>query len=315
MTSDLFEGQVVVVTGAAHGMGAEYSRAFARAGASVLACDVAQEPLDEVLGEIASEGGTAVGCTASVSVPEGAREMVQTAVERFGTVDAVINNAGIMRNGYLEDLDAERLDSVIAVHVRGSFLLTQAAWPVMREKGYGRVVMIGSAGAMYSQQGVSNYAAAKGGVYGLCRALSVEGEEHGILVNTVMPMAGTMSAIDKPVPGYADRYPQALRTALAPRRVVAAVAPLTMFLASRACELTGEAFSVGFGRYARVFVGEAPGWVADDPADVSVQDVIDHLEQIRDIDGFVIPRNIYENAEAIGRFVGVDQSGVAAPAG
>lgn len=194
MESGLFDGQVVIVTGAAHGMGRAYSRAFANAGASVVACDVAQDALEEVVGAIVARGGRAIPCPVSVATPDAARAIVDTALERYGSVDALVNNAGIMRNGYIEDITPERLDAVLDVHVRGSFFLTQAAWPVMRKKGYGRVVMIGSAGGMFAQQGVSNYAAAKGGVYGLCRCLAVEGAEHGILVNTVMPMAGTMTA-------------------------------------------------------------------------------------------------------------------------
>jgi NAD(P)-dependent dehydrogenase (short-subunit alcohol dehydrogenase family) len=210
-----------------------------------------------------------------------------------------------MRNGYLEDLTPERLDSVLDVHIRGSFFVTQAAWPTMRARGYGRVVMTGSAAGMFSQQGVSNYAAAKGGVYGLCRSLSVEGGDHGILVNMVLPMGGPMFSTDGPIPGYERRYPEGLRAAFAPRRMVEAVTPMTLYLASRQCTLTGELFSVGMGRFARVFLGEAPGWTAEDPSSISVQDVAEHLDEIRNLDGFVIPRDIYDEVRAIAGFLGV----------
>jgi NAD(P)-dependent dehydrogenase (short-subunit alcohol dehydrogenase family) len=303
----VFDGQVVIVTGAAHGMGRAYARALARAGASVLACDVAREPLEMAVAELAADGGTAAACDASVTTPDGARSIVEAALGSFGTVDAVINNAGIMRNGYFEDVTPERLDAVLDVHVRGSFLVTQAAWPIMRAKHYGRVVMVGSAGGMFSQQGVSNYAAAKAGVYGLCKALAVEGADHGILVNTVMPMAGSMVSTDGPVPDYEQRYPQGLRAMLAPRRVVEAITPITLFLASRACQLTGEAFAAGFGRFARVFVGETPGWVADDPHAVSIQEIAEHLDEIRDLHGFTVPKDIYEDVEAIAGFLGIER--------
>jgi hypothetical protein len=148
-------------------------------------------------------------------------------------------------------------------------------------------------------QAESNYAAAKAGVYGLAKALAFEGREHGIAVNTVLPMAGTRVERESPVPDYDRHYPDGVREVLAPRRRVEAVAPLVAFLASPACELTGQMFSAGFGRYARVFVGETPGWVAPDPLAVRAEDVRDHLDEIRELDGFTVPESIYDEVRFI----------------
>jgi NAD(P)-dependent dehydrogenase (short-subunit alcohol dehydrogenase family) len=199
----------------------------------------------------------------------------------------------------LEDLTAEGLRDLLDVHIGGAFFVTQAAWPLMREQGYGRVVMTSSAGGMFAMQGEANYAAAKAGVYGLAKALASEGEAHGIRVNTVLPMAATTIASGDPVPGHAERYPRGAAELLVPRRKTEAVAPIVVYLASRACELTGEAFSAGFGRYARVFVGEAPGWVAPDVDAVTTEDVSEHLDDIRREDGYVVPADIYDEVRLI----------------
>ncbi len=300
-----FDGQVVIVTGAGRGLGRSYSRELASRGAAVVVNDLQRQYADETVAAIESDGGTAAACYDSVATPESAQAIVAAAVERFGTVDAVINNAGFMRNGYFETISSADLQSLLAVHIEGSYYVTQAAWPIMREKGYGRVVMTSSAGGMFAMQGESNYAAAKGGVYGLAKALAYEGSEHGILVNTIMPMAATTIAVDDPVPDYEKHYPAELAAAFRPRRTTEAVAPVVAFLASRACSVTSEAYSAGFGRYARVFVGETHGWVADDFSHVTAEDIAQHLEEIRDRDDYAVPANIYEEVEFIAAAIGL----------
>jgi NAD(P)-dependent dehydrogenase (short-subunit alcohol dehydrogenase family) len=300
-----FDGRVVVVTGAGRGLGRAHSLELARRGAAVVVNDLGREYADAVVAEIAAAGGRAAASYDSVSTREGGRAIVDTAVQSFGTLDAVVNNAGFMRNAYFDELSPDDLDAMLDVHVRGSWFVTQAAWPVMKEKGYGRVIMTSSAGGLFAMQGEANYAAAKAGVYGLCKALAVEGEPHGILVNTLLPMATTTIAADNPVPDHAAKYPAGLSEALGPRRLPELVAPMVAYLASSACELTGEAFSAGFGRYARVFVGEAQGWVAPDVETVSADDVAAHIDQIRDLGDYFVPRHIYDEVEAIGQALGV----------
>ena len=214
-----------------------------------------------------------------------------------------------MRNGYVEDLAPEDFDAVLEVHLRGSFLVTRAAWPALRRSGEGRVVMTSSAGGLFAMQAESNYAAAKAGVYGLAKALSFEGREHGIRVNALLPMAGTRLETAQPVPDYERHYPAEVRDALAPRRHVRSVTPFVVYLASRACAVSGEAFSVGFGRYARVFVGETPGWVAPDESAVEAEELAGRIDDIRALEGFAVPTDIYDEVRFIAASLGLVEAG------
>jgi NAD(P)-dependent dehydrogenase (short-subunit alcohol dehydrogenase family) len=295
-----FAGQVAIVTGGGRGLGRSYCLELARLGASVVVNDMAREHADAVVDEITTAGFNAAPSYDSVTTPDGAAAIVGLAVDRFGSLDAVINNAGFMRNGYFEDQTPEMLDAVLDVHVRGSFFVTQAAWPILRGKGYGRVVMTSSAGGLFAMQGESNYAAAKAGVYGLVKALAFEGREHGIGVNAVLPHAATTITANDPVPGHHQAVKAGVGDALRPHRVPEAVAPLVGFLASSACTLTGEAYAAGSGRFARVFVAETPGWVAP-TAIVGVEDVLHHLDEIRSQEGYMVPEHLYEEIELFAR--------------
>lgn len=297
--------RLVIVTGAGRGLGRAYSLALGAAGLAVVVNDLVPEHADAVVGELQLAGCTAVATYGTVSTPAGAGSIIQAALERFGKIDAVINNAGFMSNAWFQDMTPAMLDAMLDVHIRGAFYVTQAAWASLRASGAGRVVMTSSAGGMFAMQGETNYAAAKAGVYGLAKALASEGRDDGIRVNVVLPMATTTISADNPVPGYAERYPAGLREALASRRHADAVAPLVVYLTSPGCELTGEAFSAGFGRYARVFVGETAGWTAEDPLAVTPQDIATQLDRIRDLDGFAVPRDIYDEARFIAASLGV----------
>jgi NAD(P)-dependent dehydrogenase (short-subunit alcohol dehydrogenase family) len=301
-----FQDQVAIVTGAGRGLGRAYALELARRGAAVVINDLAQEHAEATVADIEAAGGRAIASLSSVSDPASAQAIVDRTVEAFGTVDIVVNNAGIMRNGYFEDQTPESLRELLDVHIGGAFFVTRAAWPVLRAKRYGRIVMTSSAGGMFAMQGEANYAAAKAGVYGLAKALASEGEPHGIRVNVVLPMASTTIAAGDPVPGHAEKYPEGVAELLRPRRLTEAVAPLVTYLCSRDCALTGEAFSAGFGRYARVFVGETQGWVAPDAGAVTTEDVADHLDEVRDREGYVIPADIYDEVRLIAAALGAE---------
>ena len=167
MTPISFDGQVVIVTGGGRGIGRGHCLDLARRGAAVVVNDMAPEHADAVVDEINGAGGRGVPSYDSVATPEGATAIIATAVDAFGTVDAIVNNAGFMRNGWFEEQTRAMLDAVLDVHVKGAFFVTQAAWPVLREKGYGRIVMTSSAGGLFAMQGEANYAAAKAGLFGL----------------------------------------------------------------------------------------------------------------------------------------------------
>jgi len=299
-----FDGRVALVTGAGRGLGRAYTLELARRGAAVVVNDLAAGEAGRVVDEVRAGGGEAIASAHSVATAEGAQGTVEAAIAAFGRLDAVVNNAGFMRNGYVEDLAPADFDAVVGVHLRGSWLITRAAWPALRAAEHPRVVMTSSSGGLFAMQGESNYAAAKAGVYGLCKALAFEGREHDIRVNAVLPMARTRIEAAQPVPGYAEHYPADVRDALAPLRDTAAVVPMVALLASAACPVTGEAFAAGFGRFARVFVGETPGWRA--PGGLpSAEDVLDHLDEVRDLDGFAVPASIYDEVRFIAASLGV----------
>jgi NAD(P)-dependent dehydrogenase (short-subunit alcohol dehydrogenase family) len=281
------DGQVAIVSGAGRGMGRAHSLELARRGARVVVNDVDAEAAAAVVAEIDAAGGTALACTDSAGTYEGTRAIVDAALGAFGDLDILVNNAGVFPFGYFEELTPEAVRELVDVHLLGSFWLTQHAWPAFRRKGYGRVVMTSSAAGLFANPGLANYAAAKAGVYGLARALSFEGEPHGIMVNVILPAAATRPAAAVHVPGFQEQFGD-LDRRLHGRRQPELASHLVAYLASRECAVTGEAFSAVGGRYARVFVGIAEGWLAEDAADVSAEAIRDHLDEIRDAGRFTV---------------------------
>ena len=299
-----FEGQVAIVTGSGRGIGRAEALELARRGAAVVVDDIAREFADETVELIEAAGGRAAVCYETVATPEGGQAIVETALERFGRIDIVVNNAGMLRNGYFEDLSLTAIDEILDTHLRGAFFVTQPAWRHLKEQGYGRVVMTSSASGMLSHQGLSNYAAAKAGLFGLAKALAYEGAEHGIKVNALMPQARTTIADNDPIPDFPAHWssaiPQELNELLGTRHETELVAAMTTYLASRECEPTGETFSICGGRYARVFVGIAAGWLAPTVADVTPEAVAEHLGEIRDISDHSVPTWLYDEIRMVG---------------
>ncbi|MBV8691862.1 MAG: SDR family NAD(P)-dependent oxidoreductase [Actinobacteria bacterium] len=257
MTEHRFDGRVAIVTGGGRGIGQAYAQLLAERGAAVVVNDA-----DDIDG---------VTYVADVSSPDGAAGLVAATVEQYGHIDIVINNAGIIRWAGFPDADDDNLAAHLDVHVRGSFLVTRAAWPHMAERGYGRVVMTASTG-IFGLPGNVSYATAKGGVIGLTRALAFAGKKHGIKVNAIAPAASTRMAGD----GGPD-MPAEL------------VAPMAAFLAHQDCPVTGEIYTAGGGRFARLFIGSTPGYVAGEP---SVEDVATHWAEINDEAGYTVPANL-----------------------
>ena len=299
------DGDVAIVTGAGGGLGRSHALELAARGARVVVNDIDAAGADAVVAEIEAAGGEALASHDSVADEAGAATLVARALDGFGGIQILVNNAGIMRNGLIEDLGPEALDPVIAVNLGGHYHPCRAAWPHMRRQSYGRIVMTCSAGGMFAMQGEANYAGSKGGVYGLMKALACEGAPDGILVNALLPMATTTMGVDDPVPGHAERYPAWVGEALKPQRVTEAVSPMVALLAAREWSRNGEAYSAGFGRFARVFVGETPGWMAPNPTAVTAEEVLANLDTVRDLTGFEIPGDIYEELELIARSAGV----------
>jgi NAD(P)-dependent dehydrogenase (short-subunit alcohol dehydrogenase family) len=263
-----YEGRVAVVTGAGGGLGRSHALLLASRGAKVVVNDLGgsrdgtgagSEMADQVVQEITDAGGEAVANYDGVHTWEGGQAIVQTAVDAFGRVDIVINNAGILRDVSFANLEPEQLDLVLKVHLYGGFHVTKAAWPHMREQNYGRVINTTSGSGLYGNFGQSNYSAAKLGLVGLTRTLSIEGAKYGILANVIAPVAASRMT--------EDIMPPQLLEVLEPENV----SPLVGYLASEACTDTGRIFSVGGGYIARVAIVEGQG--ATFPAGFTPDDV------------------------------------------
>jgi NAD(P)-dependent dehydrogenase (short-subunit alcohol dehydrogenase family) len=282
-----FDGRVAIVTGAGGGLGRTYAKALAARGARVVVNDLGGRPdgtggsrsmADAVVEEIRKEGGQAVSSYDSVSTPQGGEGIVRTALEQLGGVDIVINNAGILRDKTFAKLPPEDLEIVLDVHLKGAFFVSQPAFRAMKDRGYGRFVFTSSAAGIFGNFGQSNYGAAKMGLVGLSNVLAIEGQKYNIRSNVVAPIARTR---------LTEQLLGPLAGALDPELVT----PLVLYLCAEECGITHEIFSVGGGRFARAFVGITPGWFAGKTGAPSVEDVRDHLEEIRGTEGFEIPQN------------------------
>jgi NAD(P)-dependent dehydrogenase (short-subunit alcohol dehydrogenase family) len=295
MAEITFDGRVAVVTGAGGGLGRTYALEMARRGAKVVVNDLGgsvdgtggdDAAAQKVVDEIKAAGGEAVPNYDSVSSPEGGESIVKTAVDAFGKVDIVINNAGILRDKSFAKLTWEDLDAVLDVHLKGAFYVSQPAFKVMKDNGYGRFVFTSSNAGVFGNFGQANYAAAKMGLVGLSNVLAIEGAKAGIKSNVVCPVAATRMTME--LLGDAADALQA-----------ETVTPLVTFLASEACDLTHETFSAAGGRYARVFIGLAQGWFGGKGHVPTAEDVLDNLDQIEKQDGYIVPASIQDELGAL----------------
>jgi NAD(P)-dependent dehydrogenase (short-subunit alcohol dehydrogenase family) len=272
------DGRVAVVTGAGGGLGREHAKLLASRGARVVVNDLGgnragegagEEMADTVVNEITAAGGEAVANHASVADVDGAASIVQDALDAFGRIDVVVNNAGILRDVTFAKLTPEALDLVLKVHLYGSFYVTMAAWPHLKEQGYGRIVNTTSGSGLYGNFGQSNYSAAKLGITGLTRTLAHEGRRYGINANVIAPVAASRMT--------EDIMPEELLELLQPENV----SGLVTYLCSEACTTTGEIFSVGGGYIARVAILEGAGVAFDHTP--TPEEVADRFAEIRDL--------------------------------
>jgi NAD(P)-dependent dehydrogenase (short-subunit alcohol dehydrogenase family) len=289
-----FDGRVAIVTGAGGGLGREHSRLLASRGALVVVNDIGGAvdgtggdagPAQQVVDEIKAAGGEAVADTNSVATPEGGQAIVQTALDAFGKIDIVVNNAGILRDKSFHNMTPDLVDPVINVHLRGAFYVTQPAWVHMREQQYGRVIVTASSAGILGNFGQANYGAAKMGLVGLAHVLAQEGERYNIKANAISPIAGT-------------RMTREIFGDLSEKLDPALVSPVVTWLAHEDCPVSGHTYSVGGGRVARVFVGQGPGYMRTD-APLTVEDVRDHFDEIERTDDFTIFKNATDELRAV----------------
>ncbi|HUC33982.1 MAG TPA: SDR family NAD(P)-dependent oxidoreductase, partial [Ilumatobacteraceae bacterium] len=278
-TENALRGKVALVTGAGKNIGRAIALTLADAGATVTVVVRSNKAeADAVVKEIEAAGGEAVANHDSVSTPEGGAAIVQTALDAYGRVDVVINNAGILRDKAFHNMEPDLMNPVLDVHLKGAFHVTQPAWVVMREQGYGRIVSTSSAAGVFGNFGQTNYGAAKMGLVGFTRVLAVEGAKYNIKANAIAPLALTRMT-ENIMGGLGDKLDPGL------------VSPLVAYLAHEDCPVSGQLFSVGGGRVAQVFLGETKGYYK---ADLAVEDVRDNWSTITDQSGYAVPNNLGE---------------------
>jgi NAD(P)-dependent dehydrogenase (short-subunit alcohol dehydrogenase family) len=286
MTDLSFDGRVAIITGAGGGLGRSHALELARRGALIVVNDLggasdgtgsSETAAQKVVDEIKAAGGEAVANYDSVATPEGGANIVKTAVDTFGKVDIIINNAGILRDTSFKNMTPDQLNPVLDVHLRGAFYVTQPAWQMMRDQGYGRIINTSSGAGVFGNFGQTNYGAAKMGLVGFTRVLAQEGAKNNIKANAIAPVAKT-------------RMTEELLGPLADKLGPEFVTPVVAYLAHEDCPVTGEVYSVGGGRVARVFIGVTPGYTNTE--ELSAESVRDNFSQIRDEAGYEVPASL-----------------------
>jgi NAD(P)-dependent dehydrogenase (short-subunit alcohol dehydrogenase family) len=278
-----FDGRVAIVTGAGGGLGRSHALLLASRGAKVVVNDLGgtvdgtggggSAMADKVVEEIRAAGGEAVPNYDGVDTWQGGQAIVKTAVDAFGKVDILINNAGILRDKSFMKMEEEDIDKVFAVHLKGGFNVTKAAFPVMRENNYGRIVMTTSNTGLYGNFGQANYGAAKLGLVGFMNTLKLEGARYNILVNTIAPIAGTrMTATVMP--------PDMVET-LKPEYV----SPIVAYACSEECTDSGIIFTAGAGYFSRAVLVEGPGVVLNAKKGFTIEDIRARIEDIKKLEG------------------------------
>lgn len=272
-----FDNRVAVITGAGRGLGRAYAVLLASKGAKVVVNDPGASlqgegidvgPAQEVVHAIRAAGGEAVACTESVATAEGGKAIIDVALKRYGRIDILIHNAGIVRRGSLKELTYEDFELVLDVHLRGAFHVVRPAFPVMCKARYGRIVLTSSINGLYGNRNVVNYSVAKAGIIGLSNVVALEGAEEGVKCNVILP-------------GAVTRMAEGLDTSAYPPMDPELVAPVVGWLAHESCSVTGEMLSAMAGRVARAYVAESPGvyrpvW--------SMEQVAEQIDAIRSTD-------------------------------
>lgn len=290
-----FDGKVAIITGAGGGLGRSHALEFAKRGALVVVNDLGgtmdgsgedASAAQKVVDEITAAGGEAVANHDSVATPEGGEAIVQTAVDAFGRVDIVINNAGILRDKAFHNMTPDLLNPVLDVHLKGAFYVTRPAYVKMKEQGYGRIVSTASGAGVFGNFGQTNYGAAKMGLVGFTRVLAVEGARNNIKANVIAPVAKT-------------RMTEELMGELVERFGPEYVTPVVAWLAHEDVPVSGELYSIGGGHVSRVFLGETPGWTETDSSKFTVEAVRDNFDQVRNEDGYSVPANLNEELALI----------------
>ena len=297
------DGRVAVVTGAGSGLGRAHALLLGSLGAAVVVNDLdagSGSSARAVVDDLVAAGGTAMGCAADVSTEDGAASLVDSAVGTYGRLDAVVNNAGLLRACDFAEMTSDLFDRVVAVNLRSAFLVSRAAWPQMVRQGYGRIISTTSNSGLLGTAGSTAYAAAKAGVWGLTLSLALEGVAVGIQVNALAPLAYTpMAASSRLAPkawsnGEGDAWSRRLDPAL--------VAPVVAWLVHPQCTLNGQVLSSAGGRVARFAMALTNGYAADG---LTIDDVCHREAEILSTDSFeILPAASEEGRRLHARLLG-----------
>jgi NAD(P)-dependent dehydrogenase (short-subunit alcohol dehydrogenase family) len=274
-----FTDRVAIVTGGGGGLGRSYARLLAKRGARVVVNDIAQSadgqtPAERTCAEIADAGGVAVPYNGGISDPGAGVDMVRTALDTWGRVDILINNAGVTADRSFAKMTDEDFDVVLGVHLGGTLAATRAAWAPMREQGFGRVVLTTSVAGLFGNFGQANYASAKAALVGLGRTLAIEGARAGIRVNLVSPGASTAMT--------ANVLSEEMKSTMSPDLV----APMVAYLCHESCLVSGEIFVARQGYFARNLIVETAGCTLVEP---TVESVAANLDRIMEASSWTVP--------------------------
>ena len=281
-----FDNKVAIITGAGSGLGRSYALFLASRGAKVVVNDLGTAGsgtahsdmlAQRVVEEIRAQGGEAVANLDSVAEVEGAQRIVDDALQHFGTIDILINNAGILRDRTFLKMSLEDFELLLKVHLLGSVYVTHAAFPIMKQKGYGRIVLTTSIAGLFGNYGQANYGTAKMGIVGFMNSLKLEGEKYNILVNTVSPLAATGLAIQTGI------FPEEILPLLKPELVT----PLVAYFCSDRCQTSGDIISAGGGYFAKVQVVEGPGIRFDQGEEITLERIAERYGEITNMEGAV----------------------------
>ncbi|MFA7585080.1 MAG: SDR family NAD(P)-dependent oxidoreductase [Novosphingobium sp.] len=281
MTDLRFDGRVAVITGGGRGLGRAHALLLASRGCKVVVNDpgvsmkgdgTTESPAQDVVDEIRAAGGEAVANVDTVATPQGGQAIVQAALDAFGRIDILIHSAGNVRKAPLAEMSAQDWNSVIDVHLNGGFYVTRPAFAEMMKQGYGRIVYTASINGVYGNGRSPNYSAAKGGLIALADVAAIEGFEHNVKANCILPAAVT-------------RMSEGIDTSKFPPMEPDMVAPVVAWLCHESCDITGEMLVSAAGRVARAWTAESPGLYRPE---WSIEDVAANIAQIRDTSAPVI---------------------------